>query len=235
MRIGHRIVEPGEVGKWEGAEIYQISLYRGRGDNLGRLARCARAASAEGTPYVVHPVQYSLLEPACLDELREMARLSGDALILHDERAPDGGRLRGREAEEFRAAVRELSKLAHLSFENATDSGDAPWFWEEFARSVTLDMGHMESAGLDSAAFVRALPEDILRRVRYVHMHRNGSLHGGLTDHWPLRADCREVRALRELLKRRRDVDVLLEINEREETAESLRILGAVRASFPDA
>jgi hypothetical protein len=60
-------------------------------------------------------------------------------------------------------------------------------------------------------------------------MHRNGALRGGLTDHWPLLPGCRELQALRELLKRKRDVGVILEINETWETGTSLSLLRELR------
>lgn len=71
----------------------------------------------------------------------------------------------------------------------------------------------------------RVLHPEEVGRIEFVHMHRNNGLHGGITDHWPLRPDCREVRALRKLLARRSDVSVILELNEVEQIGESLDIL----------
>ena len=62
-----------------------------------------------------------------------------------------------------------------------------------------------------------------------MHIHRNNGWHGGITDHWPLNPDCREVRAFRELIKRKPDVSVILEINETEMIGASLRLLSAIR------
>lgn len=228
MRIGYRVVDPGEVGKW-GGELVQISLYRGRGNNSKRLAEISRACHERSMSYVLHPVGYSLLMPEDLGDLRLMAEQAGEALILHDERAPGGGRLEGREGEAFGAALEDLGSRARLSLENSTHTADVVWFWERFGGSVTLDMGHMESAGLNSVEFVRRLDKDIIRRVDYVHMHRNGTLRGGLTDHHPLRQGCRELEALRALLVMKSDVGVLLEINEREETEESMALLSELR------
>ncbi len=62
-----------------------------------------------------------------------------------------------------------------------------------------------------------------------MHIHRNNGWHGGLTDHWPLSPDCRELRALEELIKIKSDVSIILEINETEMTEDSLKILRALR------
>jgi hypothetical protein len=56
-------------------------------------------------------------------------------------------------------------------------------------------------------------------------MHHNGKWRNGLTDHWPLEEGCRELEALKALLKRKRDLSVILEINETWETDKSLRLL----------
>jgi sugar phosphate isomerase/epimerase len=154
-----------------------------------------------------------------------MAPWAGEALILHDARARDGGRLGGAEEQAFREALGELSALVRVSFENATFSPDAPWFWQQFAQSITLDVGHLEAAGLDSLGFVRALPQGLLQRVEYVHLHRNASLRGGLTDHWPITASCRELQAVRALLEHKPQVALILEINETEELEANLRLL----------
>ncbi len=232
MRIGYRVVSPGEVGRWDG-EIVQISLYRGQEANMARLMDISRVCAERGMPYVLHPVGYSLLALEELSELRRMAGVvagrGGEALLLHDERSPGGGRLTGPEGERFRAALEELGAAAPVSIENSSHTGDVRWFWDNFARSVTLDMGHMESAGLDSVEFVRSLDEATVRKVRYVHMHGNGELRGGLTDHHPLRPGCRELKALREFLLRKAGVGVILEINEREETGGSLALLRSLR------
>jgi hypothetical protein len=59
-------------------------------------------------------------------------------------------------------------------------------------------------------------------------MHRNNGLRGGLTDHWPLRAGCRELKALRKLLERRTEFSVILEINEVEEINDSIALIRAL-------
>jgi sugar phosphate isomerase/epimerase len=227
MRIGYRITGPDEVGRWDG-EFVQISLYRRLGDNMKKIKECVGACRDKKMPYVLHPVSYPLLDPGAFEELRAMASNAGEALILHDETAPGGGRLIGEHGERFIDVLWELERRTPVSLENAINTPDAPWFWARFARSVTLDIGHMEAAGVDSVGFISSLDEDCIRKVDYVHIHHNNGLRGGLTDHWPLRAGCRELEGLRALLRRKRDFGVILEINEIEETAESLALIRAV-------
>jgi len=228
MRIGYRVVRPEEVGCWK-ADIIQISVYKGSPDALAFMEQCAERCRKEGIPYVVHPVRYSLLDVGDLDPLKAMAECSGEALIVHDEKDPGGGRLSGDSAVRFRGVLETLGSLAHVSIENSTDSADAPWFWDNFAPSVTLDMGHMESVGLDSVDFIASLDGETAGKVRYVHMHRNNGMHGGITDHWPLAPGCRELWALKEFVSRNPDVGVLLEINETGHTGESLALLRDLR------
>jgi hypothetical protein len=228
MRIGHRVVNPGDVGRWE-ADLIQITVYRGMPGNLRLMHECAGACRRKGIPFVVHPVSYRVLHEGSMEDLRVMAGDADMALILHDEPAPGGGRLSGPHEERFLAAIEELGAVVPISFENALNTADAPWFWARYAESVTLDLGHMEAAGLDSVEYVASLDEECIRKVKYVHIHRNGRLRGGLTDHWPLRPGCSELRALRELMHRTRGIDVILEINETEETGGSLGLLRSLR------
>jgi hypothetical protein len=158
----------------------------------------------------------------------ELAEVADLGIILHDERSPGGGRLSGEREERFRRMIGELSKRTAVSFENANDTGDAPWFWERFAESVTLDIGHVEGAGFDSVKYVSELPAAVVEKIDYVHMHHNNGLRGGLTDHWPLREGCREMKALEALLGRRDGFDAILEINELDEVNESIRMLRAL-------
>jgi len=225
MRIAYRVARPEDVGRWDG-DFAQLSVYRHWGWSPGGMEECVRLLRGKGIRYVVHPVGYSLLGGAEeVDALRRMAGLSDLALILHDERAPDGGRVGGESEERFLRVLGELSDYAPISFENANNTADAPWFWERFARSVTLDIGHVEGAGLDSVEYVSGLPDSIVGKIDYVHMHRNNGLRGGLTDHWPLAEGCREMKALEILLGRNSRVDVILEINETWEINRSIGLL----------
>lgn len=223
MRIAYRVARPEDVGQWKG-DFVQISVYRHWEDSLEKMKESVRLLRERGIRYVMHPVGYTLLGGE-VDALRTMAGLSDLALILHDERAPGGGRLSGEHEARFLNILEELSGIAPVSFENAIETSDALWFWERYARSVTLDIGHVESAGLDSVEFVRDLPAEIVEKIEYVHMHRNNGLRGGLTDHWPLRPGCRELKSLGELLKRKTDFDVILEINETGEINDSVELL----------
>jgi hypothetical protein len=231
MRIGTRILYPEETDYWN-AELVQISVYRGMQKNIETMMNCARACKEAGIRYVIHPVRYSLLETEMRDEVTLMAECSDLALILHDERNPDGERLSGVNEKKFRNAIMELQSVTSVSFENATNTGDVKWFWDNFAESITLDIGHVESAGLDSVAFVESLDKAVIKNIHFVHMHRNNGLRGGITDHWPLSSDCREVSALKSLMNVHSQFSVFLEINEIEEIDQSLNILRSLRDEF---
>jgi hypothetical protein len=228
MRIGSRIVHPSEVGLWT-AEIFQISVYRGVKDNLVLMRQCAERCRDAKIPYIIHPVHYSLFDRNALQDLQEMAEWADMCMILHDERTAEGLRIEGEAETSFREALGRLAAKIPISFENSTNTGDVRWFWAKYADSLTVDLGHVEAWGLDCLAFVKALDEATLQKVHYVHMHRNNGRHGGITDHWPLTRDCREVIALRELLLRKKDADLLLEINETDGIEESLEILRNIR------
>jgi sugar phosphate isomerase/epimerase len=228
MIIGTRVLYPEEVGYWN-AEIVQISVFNGMKNNLNNMRDCARAFREAGIRYVIHPVMYSLIKDELSDDLKEMARFSDVAMILHDERTPDGNRLEGEYEARFKNALDELKSITPISFENATNTGDVHWFWNNYADSITLDIGHIESFGLDSIIFVKSLDESFINKIQFVHMHRNNGPHGGITDHWPLNHNCREVKALEELLKRKSDVSVILELNEVDQIGESLELLAEIR------
>jgi sugar phosphate isomerase/epimerase len=228
MVIGTRVLYAEEVEYWR-AELLQISVYHGMDNNIEMMEKTARACREAGIRYVVHPVRYTILREDMLNEVLRMAEWTDLALILHDERAPDGKRLSGHDETRFRDALKKLQSVTSVSFENAVDTGDIHWFWDNFAESVTLDIGHVESSGLDSVEFVNALDETVLKKIQFVHIHRNNGLRGGITDHWPLSSGCREIKALTSLLKVKRDINVILEINEIEQIDESLNILISLR------
>jgi hypothetical protein len=227
MKAGTRILYHEEV-EWWNADILQISVYNGMDRNLEIMRRSAQKCRESGSRFVIHPVGYSLLNGEAIDDLQEMAEMTDIALILHDERSVEGGRLSGQYVKRFRDVLDGLKAVSDISFENAVNTADVKWFWNNFAESVTLDVGHVESAGLDSVKYVRSLDHDIIDKLQFVHMHRNNGPRGGLTDHWPLTPDCRELTALNELLKMKSDISVILEINELEMIGESLKLLRAL-------
>ncbi|MDI6889741.1 MAG: hypothetical protein QMC83_02210 [Thermodesulfovibrionales bacterium] len=105
-----------------------------------------------------------------------------------------------------------------------------------FANSVTLDIGHVEAAGIDSVRFVKELKADIIDKLSFVHIHRyNGPHNGGLRDHWGLLEGCRELRALGFLLEKKMDIGVILEINDMENLGESLKLLERFNEPIPEA
>ena len=228
MIIGTRVLYPEEV-EFRNAELLQISVYRGMDGNLDFMRRCALACRKTGVSYVIHPVKYPLLEENTFEDLREMAEWADLALILHDEKTPDGERIEGKYETLFRDILEKLGSITSVSFENAVDTRDAEWFWNNFADSVTLDIGHIESSGLESPGFVKSLSESAIKKLQFVHMHRNNGLHGGITDHWPLKPGCRELRALEELIKIKPDVRVILELNEVDKIGESIDLLKEFR------
>jgi len=228
MLIGTRVLYPEEVEYWD-ADLLQVSIYRGMNGSLEFMRKCARACKDAGIRYVIHPVKYSLLQKDMFEELMEMAGLADLALIIHDEKSPDGGRLEGEYEDIFRTSLRKLKAVTHVSLENSADTGDISWFWDNFADSITLDIGHVESSGLNSVEFVQSLDDASIKKIRFVHIHRNNGLHGGITDHWPLAPGCRELKALKELLNVKPGISVILEINEIEKIDESLDLLRGLR------
>lgn len=231
MKIGTRVLYPEEVDQYQ-ADLVQISVYRRFHDNIDMMKRCVERCRKKGVRYVIHPVQYRLRDSDVLDDLREMADASDLALILHDERGPGNSRLTDRETESFLDILTDLRSRAEISFENAACTADVHWFWDNFADSITLDIGHVESSGMNSSVFVQSLGMETIDKIRFVHVHRNNGLRGGITDHWPVTPGCREIQALKDLLKRREDISVILEINEIESIADGLTLLKSIKDSL---
>jgi hypothetical protein len=231
MTIGTRVVHQEEIGVWN-AELLQISIYCEMKDNIEIMKDCVYKCRDMGIRYVIHPVSYSLLQKDLFKELLKIAEFSDIALILHDERTPESEKLIGQYETQFRDALKELKSITDISFENATDTRDVQWFWENYAESITLDIGHVESSGLNSVEFVKSLNKDCIQRVQFVHIHRNNIMRGGITDHWPLTPDCRELRALKELIKIKPDVGVILEINEINKIGDNIRLLNELRQTL---
>ncbi len=228
MKIGTRIFNPIEVNLWD-VELLQITFYSGMEGNLKRMEECARMCMEREIPYLIHPVSYSIMDDRVSDELKVMARWADLGLILHDVRAEDGGRLAGFDEVRFRRVLDQLREITTVSFENATATEDVVWFWERFPTSITLDIGHLEAAGIDSVDFIRSLRDEVLERVEYVHIHRHDGPQATVPDHWPLTEECREVEALKELLKRRTDVSVILEVNDTTRVGENIELLKKIR------
>ncbi len=172
----------------------------------------------------------------------EDARISssGRSRYSGEPPAPAGGgstadrmRLTAVEAGTYERNVKEISRLCHLSIENSYNSGDITWFWERFVVpfppnvSITLDIGHLELAGLDSVSFVRDMPQRLIDRMQFVHMHHHdGNDTHWVKDHKPLVPGCREIEALKVLLARKSDIRVILELDAAEDgMAQSIELL----------
>jgi hypothetical protein len=231
MIYGYRVVNEEEVGLYP-TDMVQISHYRGEGKGIGKMIRAAHACRSRGIRYVMHPLGYGLSDTRytyrseTMDVMRTIAEHVDLALIIHDETTPWGARLHGTYERAFRDALEELSSLCTVSVENAGNTHDIKWFWKLFAPSVTIDIGHLEAAGIDSIRFINELEIDIINKINYVHLHRYNGLHwSGSKDHWSLLKDCKELKALKVLLEQKEDVGVILEINDMENLKESLAIL----------
>ncbi len=233
MQLGYRIIRPEDVGT-QPVKFAQISLWRvadwGVADGSRGVAEAietARICRTLGVRTVFHPLEYPMANDHDEQTLDVMRRLAGEAdlgIIIHDEGGKGGRRLTDPETERYETSVRELSRLCPVSIENSYNSGDISWFWERFvipapdSLSVTLDIGHLELAGLDSTDFVRSMPDRLVERITFVHMHHHDPLgQQAVKDHKPLTAGCREINALHELLKRKHDLWVILELDSRDE------------------
>lgn len=230
MIYGYRVIGEGEVGLYP-VSLIQISIYKGWAGGINQMLRAVFACRSLNLRYVIHPVGYFLSETrhkhreTTMDAMRTFARNVDLALIIHDETTPWGTRLEGVYEEAYKEALHELSAICPVSIENANDTHNIKWFWRRFATSVTLDIGHVEAAGIDSERFVIELEKDIIDKLNYVHLHRYNGLHDGLLDHWSLLEGCRELSAFEHLLERKQNIGVILEINDRENLGESLRLL----------
>ena len=220
--------------------LAQIVVHADFREKKNQMLKAVSACRSLNIRYVIHPIGYYLSETRddqrkrILDIMKTIAEYVDLALIVHDETTPWGTRLEGIFEESYRKAFDELSKLCSISIENANNTHDIKWFWRQFSASVTLDIGHVEAAGIDSLAFVKELEEDILEKVKFVHLHRyNGPHDNGLRDHWSLLEGCKELRALEHLLKRKEDIGVILEINDTENLGESLKLVEKLKGMKP--
>jgi sugar phosphate isomerase/epimerase len=229
MELGYRIIRSEDVGA-QPLRFAQISLWReanwgvADGEEAVRQAiAIARACKARGIRTVFHPLEYPLADaagPRTLGVMRRLAAACDLGIIIHDEGGAGGTRLTSAQAGTYEKNVTEISGLCRLSIENSYNSGDSTWFWERFvvpappAVSITLDIGHLELAGLDSVSFIRDLPERLVERIAFAHLHHHdASGPHAVKDHQPLVPGCREIEALEVLLARKSDIRVVLELD----------------------
>jgi hypothetical protein len=226
----YRVTTPDEIGRFP-ADFLQVSVFRRWPNAIDSMFKTVAACHASHMRYVIHPVEYPLAELRpekriiMMDDLRTMAQHTDLALIVHDESMKGGKKLEGEAADAYRESLAELSKYCAVSIENAGTNKDIHWFWKEYASSITLDIGHLEVAGIDSIEFAGNLPPELLDAIDFVHMHRVNGVRGGIRDHWGLTENCRELKALRELLGRKKGLKVILEIIEKDDLDKSLDLL----------
>lgn len=248
MQIGYRVIRPADVGSQE-LSFVQISLWReahwGVADGEEGVVQALAMADdcrRRGIRSVFHPLEYPLAGAGGVHTKHVLGRLAAHAdlgIIIHDEGRQGGARLDDTAAAHYEEQLAGISGTCPVSVENSFNSTDILWFWERFVLpagesvSITIDIGHLESAGMDSIAFVRDLPERFLRRVQFVHMHHKGGERWGVVDHWPLEPGCREIEALKLLIGRKHDLWVILELDAQHDgIGESARLL---KKAFPRA
>lgn len=233
MELGYRIIRPDDVGKYP-LKLAQISLWRkadwgvADGEEAVRQAiETAKACRARGIRTVFHPLEYPLAgehAERTLEVLLRLAAASDLGIIVHDEGGAGGRRLSAAESDEYERNIRKISERCLVSIENSYRSGDITWFWERFvvpaqpSVSITLDIGHLELAGLNAISFVRNMPHGLVERMKFAHMHHHDQQDPHeVKDHKPLVAGCSEIEALKLLLQRKRDLHVILELDAAED------------------
>lgn len=249
MQIGYRIIRPSDVGT-QAVSFAQISLWS-RADwgvsdgerGVQEAIAIARECALKGTRTVYHPLEYPLTGSQAnetVDVLRRLATASDLGIIVHDEGGENRGRLSSVQAAQYGGNVEIISRLCPISIENSFNSGDITWFWEQFVLpmpetvSITLDIGHVEGAGIDSISFIDSLAESVARRIRFVHIHHYNEHARGVKDHRPLVRGCREIEALKLLLKRKKELWVIVELDAAEAgMRESIELLERVKAELP--
>jgi len=231
MIYGYKVTTEEEVGLYP-AGLIQIAVHGGFRQTKNNMVRAVSACRSQNIRYVIHPIGYYLSETRyehrerMLEAMRTIAEYVDLALIIHDESTPWGARLEGMYEGAFSEGLSEMLKICPVSIENANNTHDIKWFWRKFATSVTLDIGHLEAAGINSLRFVKELEADIVERLDFVHLHRyNGPHNGGLRDHWSLLKDCRELKAVEHLLGRKENIGIILEVNDAENLGESLKFV----------
>jgi len=241
MEIGYRIMRPDDIGA-QPLKFAQISLWKAAdwgvsdGDRaVSEAISMAEKCRKQGIRTVFHPLEYSLSNQQAektAEVFRRLSHASDLGIIIHDEGGEDGDRLSSKRAAAYEHQVRTIAGLCHVSIENSFHSKDILWFWERFVLSlqadvsITIDIGHLETAGVDSITFISELPQPMVDRVRFVHIHHQGEERYGVKDHWPLVPGCRELDALQALLRRKRDLFVILELDAwQDEHGESIQLL----------
>lgn len=242
MQIGYRIIRPSDIGT-QSVKFAQISLWRkadwgvsdGECGILEAIAT-ARECRRQGIRTVFHPLEYPLTgeqADGTLEMMRQLSVASDLGIIIHDEGGEGRSRLAEADAVQYGVNIRSISSLCPVSIENSYNSGDITWFWERFvlplpaAVSITVDLGHLELAGINSVDFVRDLSPLLVSRVQFVHIHHHdGNSIGWVKDHRPLVPGCREIEALRLLLGRKKDLRVIVELDASEKgMTESIELL----------
>ncbi len=235
MEIGYRVFKKGDISKFE-LDFVQVSIWHKSSTDIGRIACICDELRGIGMPYAIHILGLYLSDTRpqkreeALSILMEYAKMSDMGLILHDETLPNGERLTGPWRANYENGLNALSELCKVSLENSHDSHNALWFWGEFADSITLDIGHFVSAGMDVFEVIRNLSGEHISLLDYIHVHKhNGWKPGGITDHWALEEGCVELRSLEELLKRKEDLKVVVEVDGEEELRRSIELVAEMK------
>lgn len=231
MNLGFRIIDDRYMDKFD-LDLVQISVWHNKEEDFERTSYLAGKLKQQKRRFVIHPSRLYLSETRpevreyYLRYLKKYASMSDLGLIVHDETLAWGGRLYGAWAEAYQLALSELEAICPVSIENASYSPDALWFWEYFANSVTFDIGHFEAAGVDCLKLIANLPECLIKKIQFIHLHRNnGPKDIGITDHWPLVEGCPELRILKRLLELKNEIKIILEIDGSDNLSKSLEVL----------
>lgn len=233
MKLGFRILDDSYIDKID-LDLVQISIWHFREEEFRKAARLAQRLRELGKRFVIHPASLDLSETReeerkyYLDTLKRYAEICDLGLIVHDETLAWGGRLEGTWKYSYMSALAELEQICPVSIENARDSLDIFWFWNNFARSITFDIGHFLAAGMDCFRLIHQLTGEMIKKIEYVHLHRNnGRKDIGITDHWPLVDGCMELEILKKLLEIRPEVKVILEVDGEEDIKKSLEAINS--------
>ncbi len=234
MKIGYRFFNIGDALKFD-SDFVQVSIWHKNEGDLQRMEQARELLRRKKMPYISHLLGLYLSDTRpqreiALSVLKEYARSSGGVLILHDETLPGGYRLHGPWRENYERGIEELQKLCRVSIENSNDSSGALWFWKEFADSITFDIGHFVSAGIDVLKVIDGLESEHIEKLDYIHVHKhNGWKPNGISDHWALERDCVELKALKKLLEIKGDVSVVVEVDGEDELRRSMDLVYELR------